>query len=41
MSIFEGITHSEEIQQLLTSVEMMYNDAKGRLESKRKGHHIV
>ncbi len=36
MGIFEGITHSEEIQQLLDDAQSMYDNARDRLESQKE-----
>lgn len=36
MGIFEGITHSEEINRLLTDARHMYDSAAERLESQKK-----
>ena len=36
MSIFEGITHSEEIQALLNDAHTQYDNAKSRLESQKE-----
>ena len=36
MGIFEGITHSEEIEELLTDAQSKYDDAQHRMESQKK-----
>ncbi|WP_022770115.1 hypothetical protein [Butyrivibrio sp. NC2007] len=36
MGIFEGITHSEEIQELLDDAQSQYDSAKGRLDTQKK-----
>lgn len=36
MGIFEGITHSEEINELLNDAQIQYDNAKNRLESQKK-----
>ena len=36
MGVFEGITHSEEIQQLLNDAQTQYDTAKNNLESQKK-----
>ncbi len=36
MGIFEGITHSEEIQKLLSDAQSQYDSAKDKLESQKK-----
>ena len=35
MGIFEGITHSEEIHQLLDDAQSIYDNAKDRLKSQK------
>ena len=41
MGIFEGITHSEEIQELLNDAQAQYNNAKSKLDSQKKIHQKV
>ena len=36
MGIFEGITHSEEIEELLTDAQSKYDDAQRRMESQKR-----
>ena len=36
MGIFEGITHSEEIEELLTDAQSKYDDAQYRMESQKE-----
>lgn len=36
MGIFEGITHSEEIKELVSNAQSMYDSATERLEAHKK-----
>ena len=36
MGIFEGITHAEEIEELLTDAQSKYDNAQNRMESQKK-----
>ena len=36
MGIFEGITHAEEIEELLTDAQSKYDNAQNRMESQKR-----